>query len=130
MRQEFRTDGAGPGRRRGGTGIDYEVEVPVPARWSFRGEGIGRSTGWGQAGGGDGAGGELVLRPLDGGPDLVAPKYGLAETGPVRLIARSPGGGGWGDPRRRERELVARDVRDGVVSPEAAREVYGWHDRG
>ncbi len=125
-RQEFRADGGGAGRFRGGTGIEYEVDVNAPARWSFRGEGIGRPTGWGIDGGGDGAGGELVLRPHDGGPEIVAPKYGLVETGPARLLARSPGGGGWGDPRDRPRELVARDVRDGVVSVEQARSQYGW----
>jgi N-methylhydantoinase B len=134
-RQEFRTDGGGPGRYRGGTGIEYEIDVPTPARWSFRGEGIGLPTGWGVDGGGTGAGGELVLRPLDGpasevvatgGAELVAPKYGLAETGPVRLVARSPGGGGHGDPRARDRDAVTRDVRDGVVSAEAARRIYGW----
>lgn len=35
------------------------------------------------------------------------------------------GGGGFGDPGERDPELVRTDVRDGHVSPEAAREVYG-----
>ena len=34
-------------------------------------------------------------------------------------------GGGWGDPRAREPERVLADVRDGYVSLETAREVYG-----
>lgn len=125
-RQEFRVDGGGVGRFRGGTGIEYEIDVQSAARWSFRGEGLGRPTGWGIEGGGDGVGGEMRLEPDDGGDQLVAPKYGLAETGPVRLIARSPGGGGWGDPKARDRDAVARDVRDGVVSVEAAERDYGW----
>jgi N-methylhydantoinase B len=41
------------------------------------------------------------------------------------MIAHTPGGGGWGDPLQRQPELVLRDVRDGVVSPEAARRLYG-----
>ena len=41
------------------------------------------------------------------------------------MVSRSPGGGGWGDPKGRDRELVERDLRDGVISPEAARDVYG-----
>ena len=56
----------------------------------------------------------------------MAPKYGLVETGPARLIARSPGGGGWGEPAQRDRDRVARDVRDGVVSVEAAKRLYGF----
>jgi len=39
-----------------------------------------------------------------------------------------PGGGGFGDPRERERERVLEDVAMGLVSPEAAQDVYGQHD--
>jgi N-methylhydantoinase B len=35
------------------------------------------------------------------------------------------GGGGYGDPQERPAELVAREVRNGIVSARAAREVYG-----
>jgi N-methylhydantoinase B/oxoprolinase/acetone carboxylase alpha subunit len=37
----------------------------------------------------------------------------------------TPGGGGLGDPRDRDRKAVCRDVRNGLVSPEAARSAYG-----
>jgi N-methylhydantoinase B len=36
----------------------------------------------------------------------------------------TPGAGGYGPPVEREPELVARDVRDGKISPARAREVY------
>ncbi|MDF2751400.1 MAG: hyuB, partial [Gaiellaceae bacterium] len=39
---------------------------------------------------------------------------------------RTCGGGGYGPPAERDAELVARDVREGKVSAERAREVYGW----
>jgi N-methylhydantoinase B len=39
---------------------------------------------------------------------------------------RTAGGGGYGDPRERDPQAVAEDVRDGKVSAEAAREHYGW----
>jgi N-methylhydantoinase B len=35
------------------------------------------------------------------------------------------GGGGYGDPHRRDRGKLADEVRDGLISPEAARTVYG-----
>jgi N-methylhydantoinase B len=41
-----------------------------------------------------------------------------------RVRLETPGGGGWGDPARRDPALVARDVANGFVSPAAAREVY------
>jgi N-methylhydantoinase B/oxoprolinase/acetone carboxylase alpha subunit len=43
-----------------------------------------------------------------------------------RIQLNSAGGGGFGDPRERPRELVAEDVRQGFVSPEAARDLYDF----
>ena len=41
------------------------------------------------------------------------------------LIVRTPGGGGYGDPRERDREKVIEDVLNGYVSRETAAKVYG-----
>jgi N-methylhydantoinase B len=42
-----------------------------------------------------------------------------------RLRLELPGGGGFGDPLRRAPARVAEDVREGLVSREAARANYG-----
>ena len=47
----------------------------------------------------------------------------LREGDQVKILM--PGGGGYGDPARRDRALVRRDVAEGFVSEQAAREVYG-----
>jgi N-methylhydantoinase B len=44
--------------------------------------------------------------------------------GQVELVV-SQGGGGYGDPLEREPDLVVADVAEGLVSPDAARLVYG-----
>lgn len=124
LKQEFRCDAAGAGAFRGGTGIDYAVEVLEGAEYSFRGEGVGLPSGWGAAGGGTGAPGDMTLYPEDG-DRFEAPPYGVRRFGPLRMTARSPGGGGFGDPKRRDPERVLRDVRDGVVSRGKAAEIYG-----
>ena len=49
----------------------------------------------------------------------------MRRLGPARMIADTPGGGGWGDPFQRSPELVVRDVRDEVVSVAAAARDYG-----
>ncbi|MFC3229747.1 hydantoinase B/oxoprolinase family protein, partial [Marinibaculum pumilum] len=123
-RQEFRCDGGGAGRFRGGTGVTYEADILEPAQFAFRGEGIRRPSGFGTVGGGTGAVGSMSLAPA-AGPPVEAPQYGVRPLPPLRLAIASPGGGGWGDPRRRDPAAVLRDVADGVVSPEAARSVYG-----
>ena len=41
------------------------------------------------------------------------------------LRIRTGNGGGFGDPKKRDRAAVARDVKNGLISAERAREVYG-----
>lgn len=123
-RQELRCDGGGAGQWRGGTGAHYDVEINTPALYSFRGEGLRYRTGFGVKGGDWGAAGEMHVREGEGAP-VLAPKFGLRRMGAGRLTARSPGGGGWGDPLSRPVERVWRDWRDGLVSTEAARTRYG-----
>lgn len=128
IRWEQRTDNAGPGRTRGGTGVRYEADILEPAIWSFRAEGLTTPSGHGVQGGGTGGVGYEWIAPVDteaDGPTFEPPKYGVTRLGPARMIADTPGGGGWGDPLDRDPALVLRDVRDEVLSVEAAERDYG-----
>jgi N-methylhydantoinase A len=124
QRWEFRADAAGPGAKRGGSGVCYEADILVPTTWSFRAEGLDTPSGYGVLGGGEGRVGEQWVRPIDA-EEFIPPKYGVRRLGPARFIAHTPGGGGWGDPFERAPDLVLRDVRDGVVSHKAAADHYG-----
>ena len=42
-----------------------------------------------------------------------------------QILLRTPGGGGYGDPRERDPALVLEDVRDLLLEPEEARAMYG-----
>ncbi len=44
----------------------------------------------------------------------------------VRLAM--PGGGGYGDPQRRDTSLVERDIREGFVTVARARADYGFEE--
>jgi N-methylhydantoinase B len=123
-RQEFRTDAAGPGAYRGGTGADFEVEVKVDAEYAFRGEGLYNTSCFGASGGAAGQPGDMELTFAHGGRET-PPKYAVRHFGPLAMCASSPGGGGWGDPKQRDPERVLRDIRDGVVSQQAGEEIYG-----
>jgi N-methylhydantoinase B len=122
-RQEFRTDGGGAGKMRGGTGVCYEARQRVATETTFRDEASRRPSGAGVLGGQAGARGTIRCRGSDG-TLIPTPAYGTLRCGPIELCIESAGGGGWGDPTERDPEAVRRDVLDELVSPEAARSVY------
>jgi len=121
-RKEFRADSGGAGRNRGGLGQAMEIanteEAPFELLAAFdrilyppRG----------RDGGGDGAAGYVGLRS-----GATFRGKGLQEVPKGdRLVVLTPGGGGLGAPRDRDRAKVAADIRDGLVSPEAGAKLYG-----
>ncbi len=121
---EMRRDAGGAGEFRGGTGVDYVADVDAEADYSFRGEGAHGLTAFGVNGGQDGESGSLGLASPEGEP-IEAPQFGVRHLPPLRVTIASPGGGGFGDPLRRDPQAVLRDVLDGVVSPQKARDIYG-----
>jgi len=123
-RQELRTDSAGAGERRGGAGVHYEAEVDGEVIHTSRSEGLTYAAAYGVNGGTDGKGCEL-LATSDGKLVNDLPLFGKRSLTNPKFSVRSAGGGGWGDPRRRDPALVARDVKDGIVSIGAARDLYG-----
>jgi len=123
-RHEFRLDGGGPGRFRGGSGICFEAEILTEAQYSLRGEGTARPTGLGVAGGEAGAQGRLELTET-GKASVPRAPYAVISLGPALISISSPGGGGFGDPFERDADAVLRDVRDGIVSPAGAERDYG-----
>jgi N-methylhydantoinase B len=121
---EMRRDGEGAGEFRGGSGIDYIADVDAAAEWSFRGEGAHGLTAFGINGGIAGQSGSLTLSTPDARP-IDVPQFGVRHLGPMRIVIASPGGGGFGDPKKRDPNAVLRDVADGIVSPAKALKIYG-----
>jgi N-methylhydantoinase B len=132
-------DSGGPGRMRGGLGtrrilrVEKGAQVTVNALFDRTKPGFGA---WGLAGGEQGSRSAIMVKRR-GEPEFrtFSETYGtvspskftniLLEEGDEVLIA-SPGGGGYGNPREREAQRVERDVFEGFVAPESARERYGW----
>ena len=75
------------------------------------------------------AGGRAWLRVYRGNEriDLDGMSRFALESGDIVELATA-GGGGWGDPKARRREAVARDVSEGLVTPDFARTEYGWEE--
>jgi N-methylhydantoinase B len=122
----LRPDSAGAGTHRGGLGAIYEIEALRDAEVFLLGE-RGKVAPFGVAGGEEAALNRFVWEEEDGqhSPPLVSKVAGVALSAGRGVRLETPGGGGWGDPRQRDPALVARDVRLGYVSVEAARCKYG-----
>jgi N-methylhydantoinase B len=121
-RKELRPDSGGAGRTRGGVGQIMEIgtkgELEFAVNATF--DRVANAP-KGREGGGLGANGVVELKT---GQKLRTKGYQVIPDG-ERLMLLMPGGGGMGDPEVRDAALVARDVRDGLVSVEAARDLYG-----
>ena len=121
-RKEYRTDSGGPGEFRGGLGQVMEArhldDVPFMISANF----------------------DRVVFPPRGREGGLNGAIGIVRTGagkPLRgkgqqtiqqgesFVMEMPGGGGLGDPHRRDADRVAADVRFGLVSREAALRDYG-----
>jgi len=118
-KHEFLGGTAGAGRYRGGHGAELEliVESDGPSRGNTAGDGAFHGSA-GIAGGQDSAPHRYVLRHADGSERVLRTKEVGIEIQPGEVIhVRSAGGGGWGDPAKRDPELIARDEAEGLSEP-------------
>lgn len=122
------TDSAGAGEFRGGCGTVWEVE-PLGHTMSVIGFGEGRQNPTLSAAGAYNAMPERKLGRLEVERGGEVEKHFVNVMVDIKPGERArninPGGGGYGDPRRRPLDKVADDVRNGLVSVEAARAEYG-----
>ncbi|MSO77665.1 MAG: hydantoinase B/oxoprolinase family protein [Alphaproteobacteria bacterium] len=121
----LRRDGGGPGRQRGGTGIERALEVTegtIVA--SYRSERHYTSP-WGLFGGRAAPRWRTEVRRAGGRVETVPSKARLNLAAGDVLYVATGGGGGHGHPYERPVEAVLADIRDGKVSPRAAERDYG-----
>ncbi len=127
-KRELVQDSGGPGQWRGGPGEELVLRAgkdvdPGQAMVLSGSAGRMRTPAQGLLGGKPGTPGVICV-----GDKLLAPTaspdVGVDAQQTLRL--RLPGGGGYGDPALRDRALIESDLRNGYISPEAARDVYGY----
>lgn len=123
----LREGSAGPGRHRGGFGTNYRVKLlRGHAKASFLME-HGTVGPPGLLGGGEGGRNEVIV--CQDGQEVRPPHVSKGEGYALRpgdwVQVRTPGGGGYGDPRARSPEAIARDLARGYLTPEQAELEYG-----
>jgi N-methylhydantoinase B len=116
-------DSGGAGTHRGGLGIAKAYRVLEPCRLNV---GFDRTLcpPWGANGGLPGVAGGVLLKRFGEIPEHLLKADRPVAPGDI-VEVRSGGGGGFGPPAARDRELVRTDLRLGYVTTAAARDTYG-----
>ncbi len=129
VKHELLTDSAGAGEWRGGLGVEtiFEIGSEDTQLVTF-GDGDFEPA-FGLFGGKDAGLNFIRLHYPDG--STVVPKNKDLITGvPKGTIYHqvASGGGGYGDPKKRDRKVLAEEIRNGVISKEAAVRDYGYSE--
>jgi N-methylhydantoinase B len=113
----LRDGSGGAGEHRGGLGAIYEIELMDEQAEAFVFAERARFAPRGVLGGGPGALNVVSYQQDDGWhtPPLGSKVVGVVLRRGQRLRLESPGGGGWGDPKARDPEASARDLRLGYT---------------
>jgi N-methylhydantoinase B len=124
-RMELNTDPGGEGRWRGGHGIRMDYRIRRDNSFLTLGYTRSRILPWSLDGGNEGSANYALVLRTDGSSERYAFGSGIRVDNDdvIRIITGA--GGGIGDPRERDRALVEEDIRNGLVTRERARDVYG-----
>ena len=118
-------DSEGPGKQRGGLGIHRTIRVVGSEVFLTLSSDRAVVPPWGLFGGLPSTPSRSLVKAPDGGVRRLPSKVTTTVEPEHVIVTQTPGGGGWGDPKRRDPEAVRLDVLEGFVSVERAREVYG-----
>jgi N-methylhydantoinase B len=121
-RYELVNNSGGVGKWQGGLGLCREIKIlETECNFHFSGTRL-KTAPWGLFGGQAGARAEVKIKRA---PDRTPPDRDTLLLPGDSVIIQTAGGGGYGPPAQRSRELVQRDVREGKISAKTAKEVYG-----
>ena len=124
---EFIPDSGGAGRSRGGLGVRRDIELLSEHGALDTQFDKFKVAPFGLFGGGDGATGRLVLNPDGPSPKELASKTVALDLHRGDVVSMwTQGGGGYGAPGERTADAIARDVREGKLTEQAARKHYGY----
>ncbi len=119
------TGPGGEGRYTGGRGIVLDYRVRANDGFLTAGYTRSKFPPWGLDGGNAGSPNYIEFIPVNGERQSFAAVSGLATRKDDVIRVFTGNGGGLGDPKERDRDLVRTDLRNELISKEQAREIFG-----
>jgi N-methylhydantoinase B len=120
----LREDSAGAGKFRGGLGFRKRYRILGPCNLQALFDRV-KYPPWGVQGGKEAQSGQITVVKKSGAKEIVHKTKGYPLEPGDEIIVETGGGGGYGPPEERPRELIERDLRRGYVSIDAAERDYG-----
>ena len=124
-RMELNMEPGGEGEFTGGRGIVMDYRVRADNGFLTAGYTRSKFPAWAVDGGQEGSSNYVEYRPSEGEPQRYAFVSGLQTKKDDVIRVVTGNGGGLGDPKRRDPEKVRADIRNGLITPERAKAVYG-----
>jgi len=120
-RYELVPESGGAGQYRGGMGLYRQMRIEGHECRTYVHSSRFRAGPWGLFGGREGG---RACFAFSDGVEIPAKARAVIRDG-QRIYITTPGAGGYGDPRLRDRDEVRRDLIEERISEDTAREVYG-----
>jgi N-methylhydantoinase B len=125
-RMELNMEPGGEGKFRGGRGIVMDYRVRADNGFLTVGYTRSKFPAWSLDGGHEGSPNYVRYLGKDGTSEHYAFVTGLTTHTDDIIRVITGNGGGIGDPKERDRALVAEDLKNGMITSETARDVYGY----
>jgi N-methylhydantoinase B len=119
-------ESGGAGRFRGGKGVVLEYRVRTDGCFLTASYSRNKHRPWSSRGGREGSANQIEVLRADGRKELYAVVSGLTVNRDDVIRITTANGGGYGDPRERDRSAVTDDLRNGYVTAEQAAGEYGY----
>jgi N-methylhydantoinase B len=120
----LRENSGGPGKFRGGLGYRKRYEILGHCDLQAMFDRV-KHPPWGVHGGKEAQSGQITVIKKSGDQEILYKSKAYPLAPGDSIIVETGGGGGYGPPHERKRELLERDLRRGYVSAEAAGSDYG-----
>ncbi|CAD2072281.1 hydantoinase B/oxoprolinase family protein [Phocicoccus pinnipedialis] len=125
----LRNDPAGAGQYNGGRGVQRSYKALTDKQFISASFGRHSTPPWGMNSGDAGATSYITIDRTSGetdGPYGVLNRLSLQKGDIVNLV--TPTGGGYGNPKKRNKELVEKDVKNGFFTLEEAKKIFDYKE--